>query len=97
MRHEVLEEVAVVRRELDHEAVRPEIEAVGDHVDVPARMLDPRVGVGREVRVLGEDLVGRHERRQLREPARGADADVERVERLHLLDTFGGQEALAQR
>ena len=28
-----------------------------------------RVGVRREVRVLGEDLVGRHERRQLREPA----------------------------
>ncbi len=97
LRHEVLQEVPVVRCELDHEAVRAEAEAVGDHVDVPPRMLDPRVGVRREVRVLGEDLVRCHERRQLREPARRAHANVERVERLHLLDAIGGQEALAQR
>ena len=60
-------------------------------------MLDPRVGVRREVRVLAEDLVGRDERRQLREPAVRADPDVERVERLHLLEPVRREEALAER
>ena len=93
----MLQEVPVVRGELDDEAVGAEREPVGDHVDVAARVLDPRIRVGREVGVLREDLVRRDERRQLREPAARADPDVERIEGLHLLEPIGRQEAFAER
>ena len=97
LRQEVLEQVAVVRGELDDEALRAEAEPVADHLHVGVRMLDPGSGVGREVGVLVEDLLRRHEGRQLREPAARADAHVQRVERLHLLEPVRGQEALAER
>ncbi len=97
LRHEVLQQVAVVRGELDDEAVGAELEALTDHVDVDARVLDPRVRVRREVGVLLEDLVRRDEGRKLREPASRADANVERIERLDRLEPFGGEEALAER
>ncbi len=75
----------------------PSASRARDRLDVDAGVLDPRVRVGGEVGVLGEDLAGRHERRQLGEPAAGADADVERVEALHRLELSARQEALAER
>ena len=39
--HEVLEQVAVVRGQLDDEIVRPELEPRADHLDVRARVIDP--------------------------------------------------------
>ena len=97
LRQEVLQQVAVVRRELDDEAVGREPETVDDHLDVATRVLDPGVRVGREVGVLLEDLRRRDERRQLGEPAALADPDVEREERLHRIEPVGRQEALAKR
>ena len=97
LRQEVLQQVAVVRGELDDEAVGRELEAGADHVDVRARVLDPRVRVRGEVGVLVEDLVRRNERRELREPALRADAHVQGKERLHRLEPVGRQEALAER
>ena len=97
VREEVLEEVAVVRRDLDDEAVGPEPEALDHRLGVAPRVLDPRVGVGGEVRVLGEDVLGRHELRDLDEPAPLARADVERVEGLGLLELLGREHGLAER
>jgi hypothetical protein len=97
LREEVLEQVPVVRRELDDEAVRAEREPLAHLVDVAPRVLDPRVRVGGEVRVLGEDLLRRCELRDLREPALLADADVQRVERLAALQLLVGQHRLAER
>ena len=94
---EVLEQVAVVRRELDDEVVRAEPEALADHLDVRARVLDPRRRVAGEVRVLREDLLRRDERGQLHEPAARTGADVQGVERLHLVEPVGRKEALAER
>ncbi len=54
---EVLEEVAVVRRELDDEIVLAQREPLTDHLDVVARVLDPRRRVGRVVGVVGEDVL----------------------------------------
>ena len=97
MGQKVLEQIAVVRRKLDDEAVAVEIRPFDDHLDVSARMLDPGVGVGGEVGVLGEDLVGRHELRDLHEPALLAGTDVERVERFALLQLLGPEHRLAER
>ncbi len=57
-------EVAVVARDLDDLARRVEAEALDHLVDVVACVLDPAVGVRREVRVVAEDLLGRRRRRQ---------------------------------
>ena len=80
VREKVLEEVAVVRRDLDDEAVMPESQALDHVVRVAARVLDPRIGVGGEVRVLREDVLGRHELRDLDEPAFSTRTRVEWVE-----------------
>ena len=66
---EVLQQVAVVRGELDDEIVGSELEPLADHLDVTACVLDPRRRVRGEVRVLGEDLVRRDERLELNEAA----------------------------
>ncbi len=97
LREEVLEEIPVVRRELDDEAVRPEREPLAHLVDVATRVLDPRVRVGGEIRVLGEDLLRRRELGDLREPALLADADMQRVEGLAPLELLVGQHRLAER
>ena len=93
----MLKEVAVVRGELDDEAVRPESESLGHRVHVAPRVLDPGIGVGGEVRVLGEDVLGRHELGDLDEPALLARAHVEWVEGLALLQLLGRQHGLAER
>ncbi len=96
LREEVLQEISVVRRELDDEAVPPEREPLAHLVDVRARMLDPGVRVGREVRVLGEDLLGRGKLRDLGQPAALADPDVQRIEGLAALELIVGQHRLAE-
>ena len=97
LREEVLQEIPVVRRELDDEAVRAEREPLAHLVDVLPRVLDPRVRVRREVRVLAEDLFRSGELRDLREPAALADPDVERIEHLPALELVVGQHRLAER
>ena len=93
---EVAQQVAVVARDLDHAAAGIEAQPLDHRVGEPSGVLDPGVGEGREVRVLAEDLVGRHVLRQLDQQAAVADPDVERVERLHVVELGGRQEPLAQ-
>ncbi len=57
---EVLQEVPVVRRQLDDEARLGQAEALRDHVRIASSVRDPRVRIRREVRVVPEDLVGGH-------------------------------------
>ena len=75
---EVLQQVAVVGGELDDEALVRRARDGRSSSRRSAGVLDPGVRVGREVGVLAEDLLGRDERRQLREPAPAADAHVQR-------------------
>jgi hypothetical protein len=93
----VAKQVAVVAGDLDDPAVGPETEALDHGVGELTGVLHPGVGEGREVRVLAEDLVGRHVLGQLDQQAAAADPDVERVEGLHLVELGGRQEPLAQR
>ena len=57
LRHEVLEQVAVVAGELDDEARAPSPRRRDRHADVVLGVLQPGVGVGGEIGVLGEDLL----------------------------------------
>ena len=77
-RDDVLQQVAVVARDLDDERLGPQPEPLHRAVDEPPRVLHPAGGERREVGVLGERLLGRDQRRQLgqqaasRTPARAA-------------------------
>ena len=94
---EVLEQVAVVRGELDDQAAAVEPEAVDHRLAVDACMLDPGVGKGGEVCVLPEDLLSGDVCLELHEQAVVADAHVQRIEVLDAVELVGGQERLAQR
>ena len=94
---DVLEQIAVVAGKLHHLAVRAEPEALDHRLHVVARVSDPGIRVGREVCVLREDLLRRHELLELYEQALLADPNVERVEGLHRPKPLRGNVALAER
>ena len=95
---EVLEHVAVVGRDLDHEAVRVE----PARRDQPERvLLAVREQTGRERGevqvVVHEELLRRHLLADLHERAVRAEGDVERVARLGPVQVLGGDERVRQR
>ena len=92
----MLEQVAVVAGQLHHLAVRAEPEALDHRLHVVARVSHPGVRVGREVGVLGEDLLRRHELLELHQQAVLADPDMQRIEGLHLAEPLRGNVALAK-
>ncbi len=96
-RQEVLEEIAVVRGDLDHAALGRELEPIHDHLDIARGVGHPGVRVRREVGVFAKELGRLDDCRQLCEPAVRAETDVERVEGLRLLHPARRDEALAQR
>ena len=76
---EVLQQVAVVAGHLDDQAVGPQAE-VGDRGGgEPSPVLDPAVGVGREVGVVVEERLRRDHGFQLHQQAAVAHQGVERV------------------
>ena len=65
----VLQEVAVVACHLGDQAARGQAEPADHRIRVPLRMLHPRVGVRREVRIVGEDVLTGHVGRKLHKQA----------------------------
>ena len=54
-RQKVLEEIAVVARQLDHQAVRPELEPTLDHLAVRLGVRDPGGRIGGIIGVFSKD------------------------------------------
>ena len=82
---EMLQQVAVVARDLDHLRLRPKAEPLDHHLAVAPRVLDPAARVAAEVEVVAEDRVGRLELLELAQQARVAHPHLERVELLGAL------------
>ena len=98
MAREVLQEVAVVGRDLHGEVLLAQAEARHDHVDVVGGMLQPGVGKRREIRiVVAEDPLGRFEFLELDEEAALADARVQRIELLRRAELVRSQERVGDR
>ena len=96
-RQEMLQQIAVVARQLDHQAVRAEREALRDHRAIRLGVGDPAGRVGREVGVFAEDVLRAHVLAELDQKAPAAHQRVEREVRLHRVELLGREEALAQR
>ena len=95
--HHVPQQVAVVARDLDHEGVGAETQPLCGVGDERARVLHPGGRERGEVRVLLERLLRRDQRRDLRQPAVGADPQVQRVRRFRPVQLVRGEKALARR
>ena len=94
---QVLQEVPVVAGDFDNEMMSREAELVDHLVDVAPAVIQPAIGVGREVRVVAEDFLTAHILLQLHEETLVADVDDERVKRLHRVQLITTQVTLAQR
>ncbi len=94
--HRVLQQVAVVAGDLEHQAGSAELEALDHGVHVALGVLDPAVRVRAEIGVVGKDGLAAHVFVQLDQPALIADVGVERIERLHRIELVRAQEALTE-
>src|SRR5260370_1383850 len=64
---------------------------------IPLRMLDPRVGIRRKVSIIRKDLLTRHVGGKLHKQARLAQANVQWIEHLGLVELLLRHIALAKR
>ena len=95
---EVAQQIAVVRGELDDEAVAPEAPFLDQPQRVLARVAHPPLGERREVEVVvDEELVRLHLLEDLHERAGRAERDVERIPRLGPRQLVGAQKSVRQR
>ena len=56
-RQKMLEQISVIARKLDDKAVGSEAESLDNYLGVSLGVIDPRRRIGREVRVLFEDVL----------------------------------------
>ena len=93
----VLEQVAVVARDLDDQRARSELAFGHEALDQLLRRADHRVRKRREVWIVAEQALGRHRLRDLDQRARGAEHEVQRVGRLRLGELLRGEQRVGQR
>ena len=87
---EILQQIAVVAGQLDHEAVLAEPQPAAHDLAVRLGVGEHRVGEGREIGVVVEDFPRADVLFELDQEALLADADVQRIERLHLVQLVPG-------
>jgi hypothetical protein len=94
---EVLQQVTVVAGDFHDLARRAETEALGHRDGVGPGMLEPRIRVGGEIRVVAEDAIRRLELGQLDQETSRADVGMQRIELLHRLQLAGGEVGIGKR
>ncbi len=94
----VLQQIAVVARQLHHEALRSQFPLIDAFLDVLLRVAQQCISERREVWVIRiEQFLGWHGLEDLHERAVGAERHVQRIARLLLSELRLGQEAVGQR
>jgi hypothetical protein len=93
----MLEQVAVVARDLGHQAGLGQAEPLGHGVGIPLGVRHPGVGVRGEVGVVGEDVFPGYVGGKLHEQAGLAQQHVQRIEGFRVVQLRGREVALAQR
>ena len=93
----VLEEVAVVARDLDRQAGGGQIARRQDAIDDRPGVLHEGIGRRREIGIVPEQLLGRHGLGDLDEAARRADRQRQREPPLRGIELIRGQKGVGQR
>jgi hypothetical protein len=96
-RVKVLQQIAVVGRELNHTTVLAQPERVDHLLGITTAVLEPADRVGRVVGVVREDPVGRLELLELHEKAAAAYQRAQRIVRLHRAYALGRKIRIGQR
>ena len=96
-RQEVLQQVAVIARQLDDETVGSELQPPRDRLAVGLGVRDPGGRIGGKIGVLTEDVLRAHIFLELNEKALSAHQRMQREVRLHGVELVAREEALAQR
>src|SRR5262249_61164819 len=96
-RDAVWEENPVVASPFHDQALPPEREPLDDHVDISPGVRQPAVGIGRQVRILGEDPLRAHVLLHLDQEAPFTYVHTERIKGLHLVELRRRDIALAKR
>ena len=94
---EMLQQIPIVARDFDHMAITTQPETIYHGLRVQAGVLDPAIRERRKVWVVAKNVLRTHIGFKLDEIAFAADADVERIEWLHLVETLGRDVTFAQR
>ena len=93
----MLEEVAVVARDLDRQAGGGQIARRQDAIDDRPGVLHEGIGRRREIGIVPEQLLGRHGLGDLDEAARRADRQRQREPPLRGIELIRGQKGVGQR
>ena len=93
---EILQQIAVIAGDLDDAAGRAEGEFLHVALCRGAGVPEQGVGEGREVEVIGEEIDGRGEVRDLKQPAACTDGDTERKARLGFSQISREKEVICQ-
>ena len=95
---EVLQQITVIRRNLDHVAVMGQVQPPGDHLDIGRGMIQPALRGRREIGVVvGKQLVHRGKILGLHKAAFRAGAQAQRIVDLGLRQLFLGQVGIRRR
>src|SRR5882762_7608024 len=84
--YEVLQEVTVVTCNLNDKTLRAQSESFGYLCRVLFAVLQPGIGIGREIKIIAENVFGAFEFLQLHKEAFFADKDVKRIEHFSAID-----------
>src|SRR5258705_12468665 len=84
--YEVLQEVTVVTCDLDDKTLRAQSESFGYLCRVLFAVLQPGIGIGREIKIIAENVFGAFEFLELHKEAFFADEDVKRIEHFSAID-----------
>ena len=94
----VLQQIAVVGRDLDHQRGRAELEAPGHRLDIALRMTQPALGVRAEVGIVaGEQVAVVRVVLRLHEPAGGAGEHAQRIPGLGRVELLGREVGIRRR
>jgi hypothetical protein len=91
----MLEQVAVIAGYLGDQAFGGKAQPVNHPIGIALRVRDPGVRIGREVGVIGKNVLTGHIGRDLNEEAGIANEDVQRVEHLGIIEALSWDVALA--
>ena len=93
----VLEQVAVIAGDLDHQALRPKLALADQAGDQRPRVPQHGIGERREIAVVGKQLRRRNGLCDLDKRARRTKREVEWIERLRPAELFPGQQRVGER